>query len=481
MGNVHAREPRGGMRDDDDDDDGGSGGVDFGSMAARVTKVHLKGLQRTKDDMVVASIEPVLKVKQFSELVLAAQEARARLQSLQCFKAVEILIDTSEGGGAKDYEVTFVMDEVKRVQGAINTMVGNQEGSLTGGIKFPNLMGRGEVLQVDYTQGTKKSKQFNASMAKPIFSQTLSEEQDTPLLATVTSSMFQRMFESMPSSFKETSRGGMIDLSFLSAPQVAHNLQLEGVWRQLNCLDNSTAFAVRQQCGHTLKAAIRHILTVDRRDHQVFPTEGSRFRLTQEFAGIGGDIGFFKNEVEVQANIPLSPGVSKLLGPGVVFQSNFQAGHIRRMEDKAVTLSDHFYLGGPLSVRGFDMRGLGPSSEGHSTGGLTYWATGLHIYTPLPFKRRTPGGQPGFGDLFRTHTFVTAGNLMPSFAYSPRKSLGQNLDEAVRNFRLSYGIGIVMSLGGIARIEMNYCYPLRAQKGDKIAPGLQVGVGMDFL
>ena len=93
--------------------------------------------------------------------------------------------------------------------------------------------------------------------------------------------------------------------------QVAHNLQLEGVWRQLNCLDNGTAFAVRQQCGHTLKTAIRHILTVDRRDHQVFPTEGSRFRLTQEFAGLGGDIGFFKNEVEVQANIPLSPGESQ--------------------------------------------------------------------------------------------------------------------------------------------------------------------------
>ena len=40
--------------------------------------------------------------------------------------------------------------------------------------------------------------------------------------------------------------------------QVAHNLQLEGVWRQLHCLDNSTAFAVRQQCGHTLKSSIRY-------------------------------------------------------------------------------------------------------------------------------------------------------------------------------------------------------------------------------
>ena len=170
----------------------------------------------------------------------------------------------------------------------------------------------------------------------------------------------------------------------------------------------------------------------------------------------------------------------KVFGPGVVFQSTFQAGHTRRIDDKSVTLSDMFYLGGPLSVRGFDMRGLGPVSEGHSTGGLTYWATGLHLYTPLPFKRR-PEGQPGFGDLFRTHTFVTAGNLMPAFAYSPRKSVGQNVDEAIRNFRLSYGIGLVMSLGGIARVEINYCCPLRAQKGDRLAHGLQVGVGMDFL
>ena len=89
---------------------------------------------------------------QFSELVLAAQEARARLQSLECFKAVEILIDTSEDGGSKDYEVTFDMTEIKRVQGAINTMVGNQEGSLTGGIKFPNILGRGEKLQVNFTK-----------------------------------------------------------------------------------------------------------------------------------------------------------------------------------------------------------------------------------------------------------------------------------------------------------------------------------------
>lgn len=36
--------------------------------------------------------------------------------------------------------------------------------------------------------------------------------------------------------------------------------------------------------------------------------------------------------------------------------------------DMKVPMSDMFYLGGPLSLRGFDMRGVGPHSEGDALG-----------------------------------------------------------------------------------------------------------------
>ena len=69
--------------------------------------------------------------------------------------------------------------------------------------------------------------------------------------------------------------------------------------------------------GHSLKSSLRHILCVDRRDSTVFPTKGSYvkvgvsavlvmihtiflFQLSQEFAGLGGNVGFFKNELELQ-------------------------------------------------------------------------------------------------------------------------------------------------------------------------------------
>lgn len=75
--------------------------------------------------------------------------------------------------------------------------------------------------------------------------------------------------------------------------------------------------------------------------------------------------------------------------------------------DMKISLSDMCYIGGPLSVRGFEMRGVGPHSDGNALGSMGYWATGLHLFTPLPFRP----GQGGFGDLFKTHLFITAGNV----------------------------------------------------------------------
>lgn len=110
--------------------------------------------------------------------------------------------------------------------------------------------------------------------------------------------------------------------------------------------------------------------------------------------------------------------------------------------------------GGPLNVRGFDTRGIGPSSEGNSLGGSLFWASGLHLYAPLPFRPE----MRGLGDLFKTHMFVTAGNL-GNFRLSG--DMGRNLEHVTQDFRLSYGLGLAVKLGGIARIELNYCVPVK--------------------
>ena len=40
---------------------------------------------------------------------------------------------------------------------------------------------------------------------------------------------------------------------------------------------------------------------------------------------------------------------------------------------------------------------------------------------------------------------------------------GQDFNKVTENFRLSYGLGLALKLGGIARLELNYCVPVRVR------------------
>lgn len=130
--------------------------------------------------------------------------------------------------------------------------------------------------------------------------------------------------------------------------------------------------------------------------------------------------------------------------------------------------------------------------SGDYLGGEAYWAGGLHLYTPLPFRP----GKGGFGDLFRTHFFLNAGNLCnlnyggwrvafveEKGATRWKRSLQRrclcagdgpraHLQRLAECIRWSYGAGIVLRLGNIARLELNYCVPMGVQSGDRLAPRL---------
>ena len=89
------------------------------------------------------------------------------------------------------------------------------------------------------------------------------------------------------------------------------------------------------------------------------------------------------------------------------FQLGFQTGFLRSISNEMkVSIADHFFLGGPLNLRGFEMRGCGPQKEGNAIGADFYWASALHLYTPLPFRPSV------FGDRFKLHGFINGGTLM---------------------------------------------------------------------
>ncbi|XP_069685589.1 sorting and assembly machinery component 50 homolog isoform X1 [Periplaneta americana] len=432
--------------------------INLDGVKARVDKIYVDGLCRTKDDIIIDTVKDLFKAKDFQEVIVGAHKVRGKLEGLGCFRNIGIFIDTSSGPDAtpEGLEITFHVRELKRIIGGVNTLVGNNEGSLVVGMRMPNMFGRGEKLQTEYSYGSKKTSGFNLSYIKPIrgkFSQVF------------TSTIFQSGSEWPWSGYKQIERGLLLDFGFNSTPSMRHNLQWEGAWRDVSCLTRSAAFQVREQTGPSLKSSVRHILSLDCRDTPIFPTCGSLVKLTQELAGLGGNIGFVKNDLCLQGNWSILSDM--------VIQATLQAGFLTRISNNLnVSICDQFFLGGPLTLRGFQTRGVGPHRDGNSLGANAYWASGLHLFTPLPFNP----GKGGFGDFFRTHIFVNAGNLGDVY-------LGQmpDLKEVPKTVRLAYGIGVAVRLGQMARVELNYCMPVLFRREDQPHPGVQFGIGMHFL
>lgn len=59
------------------------------------------------------------------------------------------------------------MKEYRRLTGGVSTHIGDNEGSLMVGMRAPNIYGRGEKVQVEYSHGSKKNTQFSLAFIKP--------------------------------------------------------------------------------------------------------------------------------------------------------------------------------------------------------------------------------------------------------------------------------------------------------------------------
>ena len=57
--------------------------------------------------------------------------------------------------------------------------------------------------------------------------------------------------------------------------------------------------------------------------------------------------------------------------------------------------------------------------------------------------------------------------LMLSCYLSSAGDWKQKMERLARDYRWAYGAGIVLNMAGAARLELNYCIPVRSQQGDR--------------
>ncbi|XP_007939992.1 sorting and assembly machinery component 50 homolog [Orycteropus afer afer] len=413
-----------------------------GEFRVVVQHVHFDGLGRTKDDIIMYEIGDVFKAKNLIDVMRKSHEAREKLLRLGIFRQVDVLIDTCQGDDAlpNGLDVTFEVTELRRLTGSYNTMVGNNEGSMVLGLKLPNLLGRAEKVTFQFSYGTKETS-YGLSFFKP---------QPGNFERNFSVNLYKVTGQFPWSSLRETDRGLSAEYSF-PIWKTSHTVKWEGVWRELGCLSRTASFAVRKESGHSLKSSLSHAMVIDSRNSSILPKRGALLKINQELAGYtGGDVSFLKEDFELQLN--------KQLMLDSVISASLWGGMLVPIGDKPSSIADRFILRGPESSLVSPVA-LFCSDPGDYLGGEAYWAGGLHLYTPLPFRP----GQGGFGELFRTHFFLNAGNLCNlNYGEGPKAHI-RRLAECIR---WSYGAGIVLRLGNIARLELNYCIPMGVQKGD---------------
>lgn len=182
---------------------------------------------------------------------------------------------------------------------------------------------------------------------------------------------------------------------------ISHSFQYECGVKEIFASNKQTPLFVRHECGPRLNSIFRHIAAYDTRDDNVFPMKGVFIRTTSEVIGDKlTNYGAVKGESHIEMNVPLFAGMSlQLCGRFGKILENLKVMN-------PTPIDSLFFLGGPQSLRGFDTAGATPVRDGVPRGTRAYWATGIHLWSPLPFQSYFGN----FGDLFRTHLFYNFGN-----------------------------------------------------------------------
>jgi outer membrane protein insertion porin family len=205
-------------------------------------------------------------------------------------------------------------------------------------------------------------------------------------------------------------------------------------------------------------SAVGSTVTYNTLDNTKSPTSGFKSQLTQDLAGLGGDVKFLRTTEDVRYYHPINDDVVSLV--------RAQGGYITGWGGQQVPLINSFF-GGPTMVRGFAPNGFGPRDLTPGTtmdnvGGSMYWATTAELQSNIP------GVPQEYG--LKATAFVDAGSV---FRYSgPTTFPGstQSLQLANSNIvRSSVGAGLTWA-SPFGALTVDYAVPLTKAAYDVVQP-----------
>ncbi|MGH6682000.1 MAG: outer membrane protein assembly factor BamA, partial [Bradyrhizobium sp.] len=389
---------------------------------AYIERIEVHGNTRTKDYVIRRELD-FAEGDAYNKTLI--DQAERRLTNLGYFKSVKI---TTKPGSASD-RVVLDVDVIDQATGDFTVSGGysTTDGWL-GEVKIGdrNFYGTGNKVQASVSYG-QYAQGAELSVSDPdAFGNHVSAGGDL---------FYRQTFANSYQSYGSNTYGATLSLGTPITQQTSvlwrYSIYDQDVTLPSGATGPTVSLPIQQAAaaGSQLVSAVGDTVRYTTLDNTKLPTSGVDSQLSQDLAGLGGDVRFLRTSEDVR--------YYKSLGGDLVAMVRGQGGYMTGWGGEQVPLMDSFF-GGPGMVRGFAPNGFGPrdltpGSTMDNVGGSIYWASTAELQSGIP------GVPDEYG--LRASAFVDAGSV---FGYrGPTSFSGTKTQIANDNIlRSSVGAGL---------------------------------------
>ncbi len=303
-------------------------------------KITIKGNTKTRDKVIRRELQ-INEGTQFSGSKL--RESKENVNRLGFFEPGSVIFNTVSPPGRDDViDVEIAVKE--KSTGQISLGAGYS--TATGGffqaqISQNNFRGLGQQLAFKTNLGS-ESKSFSLSFTEPYF-------MDTKW--TTGGEIFFNQEETESTEYEKKGAAIRVGYPIFDYTRLFTTYKLEET-ELTNVIDET--IDVEGEEGIT--SSIRLALIRDRRNHRFEPTKGYYINIATEYAGVGGEKKWLKNELDTR--------YFKRLWGDLVFRSRLYTAKLEVIDGEKIPRNEKFSLGGARNLRGYDREDIGPKSIG---------------------------------------------------------------------------------------------------------------------
>ena len=326
--------------------------------------IDISGNTRTRDKVIRREL------RIYEKEVYSGSRLKRSVRNLNRLDFFEdVRVDTPEGSTPDKMNVK--VEVVEKPTGMFTFGAGYStvdDFFVTGSIAQRNLFGRGQVLKLSGQVGG-SSDLYNIGFTEPWMF-------DIPLSGTINIYRTSRDYD----TYDRMSTGGGIGVSYPVFDYTRASLSYRYDVTDISDIQDDASDNITELEGANATSAVSTGLKYDSRDRVFNTTEGQDHSLTLTYAGLGGDIGFYKVVGKLGWYVPLFKGLTTFL--------HAESGYVEEISGYTLPDYEKFYLGGMNSVRGFDFQGiniktLNSDGEVSEEGGQQYVQFNVELTYPL--------------------------------------------------------------------------------------------------